>query len=310
MHIQWYPGHMNKARKEIGEALPKVDLIIEILDARIPFSSTNPMLASLRGNKPCIKLLNKADLADPVVTETWQAHLEQSEGIKSLAVNALQAASLKPLLPLCRKLLPEKAAGMKGIQAMIVGIPNVGKSTLINLLANRSIAKTGNEPAVTKRQQRINLGNGLILMDTPGVLWPNIENPNSGYRLAVTGAIRETAIEAEDVAYFAADYLIQHYADRLSQRFKLDTLPETPEDALKAIGRLRGCLRGGGDVDMEKAGKLLLTELRSGKLGGLTLETPAMMQQETEETRLRQAEKAALKEARRAQRRARRKRNS
>ena len=307
MHIQWYPGHMNKARQQIKESLPRVDLVIEILDARIPFSSSNPMLASLRGNKPCIKLLNKCDLAEAEMTCQWQDHLEQEQGVKSLAVSCLQTESLQPLQPLCRKLLPEKAASLKGIQAMIVGIPNVGKSTLINLLAKRSIARTGNEPAITKHQQRINLGNGLVLLDTPGVLWPNIENPNSGYRLAVTGAIRETAIEAEDVAQFAADYLLSHYLDRLQERYRLETIPASAGELLESVGSRRGCLRSGGRVDMEKAGKLLLTELRAGKLGPLTLESPEMMLQEQETTRLLQAEKQARREERRARRKAKRK---
>ncbi|MCW8908940.1 MAG: ribosome biogenesis GTPase YlqF [Sedimenticola sp.] len=307
MHIQWYPGHMNKARKQITESLPRVDLVIEILDARIPYSSTNPMLASLRADKPCVKLLNKCDLAEVEMTRHWQAHLEQEQGVKSLAVSCLQAESLKPLQPLCRRLLPEKAASLKGIQAMIVGIPNVGKSTLINLLARRSIARTGNEPAITKRQQRINLGNGLVLLDTPGVLWPNIENPNSGYRLAVTGAIRETAIEAEEVAHFAAEYLLSHYPDRLRERYRLEPLPASASELLEAVGSRRGCLRSGGSVDMEKAGKLLLTELRAGKLGPLTLETPQMMIEEQEATRLLQEEKQARREERRARRKAKRK---
>ena len=307
MHIQWYPGHMNKARKQISESLPGVDLVIEILDARIPFSSTNPMLASLRGDKPCVKLLNKCDLAEAEATRLWQAHLEQEQGVKSLAVSCLQPESLKPLQPLCRKLLPDKAQSLKGIQAMIVGIPNVGKSTLINILARRSIARTGNEPAITKRQQRINLGNGLVLLDTPGVLWPNIENPNSGYRLAVTGAIRETAIEAEDVAHFAAEYLLEQHPERLLERYRLDALPAGAGELLEAVGSRRGCLRSGGSVDMEKAGKLLLTELRSGKLGPLTLETPQMMLQEQETTRLLQAEKKARREEKRARRKAGRK---
>lgn len=307
MHIQWYPGHMNKARRQISESLPGVDLVIEILDARIPFSSSNPMLASLRGDKPCVKLFNKCDLAEPELTRHWQDYLEREQGVKSLAVSCLQAESLKSLQPLCRKLLPEKAASLKGIQAMIVGIPNVGKSTLINILAKRSIARTGNEPAITKRQQRINLGNGLVLLDTPGVLWPNIENPNSGYRLAVTGAIRETAIEAEDVAHFAAEYLLSRHPERLRERYRLEPLPTSAGELLEAVGSRRGCLRSGGSVDMEKAGKLLLTELRSGKLGPLTLESPEMMLQEQEATRLLQAEKKARREEQRARRKARRK---
>ncbi|AKH20724.1 ribosome biogenesis GTPase YlqF [Sedimenticola thiotaurini] len=302
MQIQWYPGHMHKASKQIRETLPNVDVIIEVLDARIPFSSTNPMLSTLRGDKPCIKVLNKSDLADPEITQLWQHYLEQEQGVKSLAISCQQPATLKQLPQLCRQLFPAKAGSVKGVHAMIVGIPNVGKSTLINMLANRTIAKTGNEPAITKAQQRINLGDGLILWDTPGVLWPNIENRNSGYRLAATGAIKETAMQNDDVAHFAAEYLLATYAANLRERYRLDQLPDAEYELLEQIGRKRGCLRGGGRVDMEKAGKLLLTELRAGNLGRITLETPQMMAREQEETRRLQAEKAARRAARKARR--------
>lgn len=302
MQIQWYPGHMHKASKQIKENLPNVDVIIEVLDARIPYSSTNPMLATLRGDKPCIKVLNKSDLADPVMTERWQHRLEQEQGVKSLAISCQQPATLKQLLQLCRQLFPAKAKSVKGIHAMIVGIPNVGKSTLINILANRTIAKTGNEPAITKAQQRINLGDGIVLSDTPGVLWPNIENRNSGYRLATTGAIKETAMQNDDVAHFAAEYLLSAYPDNLQQRYSLAQIPGTEQELLELIGRKRGCLRSGGRVDMEKASKLLLTELRAGNLGRITLETPQMMEREQEETRRIQAEKVAKRAARKARR--------
>lgn len=302
MQIQWYPGHMHKASRQIRETLPQVDVIIEVLDARIPFSSTNPMLASLRGDKPCIKVLNKSDLADLSITARWQTHLEQEQGVTSLAISCQEAATLKRLPKLCRDLFPARAASLKGIHAMIVGIPNVGKSTLINALANRPIAKTGNEPAITKSQQRINLGDGIILSDTPGVLWPNIENRNSGYRLAATGAIKETAMQNDDVAHFAAEYLLSTYPEHLKARYRIEQLPATEHELLELIGRKRGCLRGGGRVDMEKAGKLLLTELRAGHLGQISLETPEMMEREQEETRRIQAEKAAKRAARKARR--------
>ncbi|WP_428605321.1 ribosome biogenesis GTPase YlqF [Sedimenticola sp.] len=303
MQIQWYPGHMHKASKQIRETLPHVDVIIEVLDARIPSSSTNPMLSTLRGDKPCIKVLNKSDLADPVQTERWQHYLEQEQGVKSLAISCQQPTTLKQIPELCRRLFPAKAKSLKGIHAMIVGIPNVGKSTLINILANRIIAKTGNEPAITKAQQRINLGDGITLSDTPGVLWPNIENRNSGYRLAATGAIKETAMQNDDVAHFAAEYLLAAYPDNLKNRYRLEPLPETEQELLEQIGRKRGCLRGGGQIDMEKASKLLLTELRAGHLGRITLETPEMMEREYAETARIQAEKAAKRAARKQKRR-------
>ena len=220
MQIQWYPGHMHKASKEMREILPNIDLVIEVLDARIPFSSENPMLAELRGSKPCIKILNKSDLADPEKTRIWQHYLDKQQGVKTLSLSLEQKDRAQRILELCRKMLPERDSALKDIMTMIVGIPNVGKSTLINTLAGRTIAKTGNEPAVTKGQQRINLHNGIQLYDTPGVLWPNVENKNSGYRLAVTGAIKDTAMDYSDVAYFAVELLSREYPGRLKERYQ------------------------------------------------------------------------------------------
>ena len=278
MAIHWYPGHMHKASKEIKEALPKVDLFIEVLDARIPFSSENPVLTQLRGVKPVIKILNKSDLADPLITQQWQDYLEKEKGVKTLALTSSQPERIRQILELCRKLLPNKQG--KIIHAMIMGIPNVGKSTIINILAGRTIAKTGNEPAVTKAQQRIDLSNNIVLHDTPGVLWPKIHNPHSGYRLAVTGAIKDTAMEYEDVAFYAVDYLLKAYPQNLMQRYELDSLPQTELEFLEQIGAKRGCLRSGGQVDLNKISKLLLTELRAGTLGLISLETPAMREVE------------------------------
>jgi len=298
MLIQWYPGHMHKASKEVKEILPQVDLIIEVLDARIPFSSQNPMIARLRGDKPYIKVLSKSDLADPDMTHIWQTYLEQEQGVKTLAVSSKTPEKIRQLSDLCHKMLPEKVESGKQITALIMGIPNVGKSTLINIVAGRMIAKTGNEPAITKMQQRIDLGNGIILFDMPGLLWGNIENRNSGYRLATTGAIRDTAIDHDDIAYFAADFLLRHYPDLLKARFQLDTLPEKEEELVKIIGTQRGCLRSGGRVEMDKAAKILLAEYRAGTLGRITLETPEMMEQELVELDVIRAEKAAKKLAR------------
>jgi ribosome biogenesis GTPase A len=298
MLIQWYPGHMHKASKEIKEILPQVDLIIEILDARIPFSSQNPMLATLRGDKPCIKILSKSDLADPEMTRQWQTYLEQEQGVKTLAVTIEHPEKIRQLPDLCHKMLPAKAPGYRLIHTLIMGIPNVGKSTLINILAGRMIARTGNEPAITKTQQRIDIGNGIILLDTPGLLWPNVENKNSGYRLATTGAIKDTAINHDQIAFFAAEYLLQHYPDYLKTRFQLEQVPETEQQLMDAIGKNRGCLRSGGRVDMDKVSKILLAELRSGMIGRISLETPAMMEQELVELAVIREEKAAKKKAR------------
>ncbi|WP_282167509.1 ribosome biogenesis GTPase YlqF [Shewanella japonica] len=296
MAIQWYPGHMHKARKEIEEAMPQVDLVIEVLDARIPYSSENPMVSTLRGDKPCIKLLNKSDLADPEVTARWIEYLEQEQGVKATAITTLQPGQVKSIPDICRKLVPARDKVEKDIRTMIMGIPNVGKSTIINTLAGRTIAKTGNEPAVTKRQQRINLKNGIVLSDTPGILWPKVDNESSSYRLAVTGAIKDTAMEYEDVAMFAAEYFLQAYPKAICERYKLAELPETDIELLEAIGRKRGALRPGGRIDLHKASELLLHEFRSGKTGLLTLETPEMAEFEKAEVARLLAEKEALKQ--------------
>jgi ribosome biogenesis GTPase A len=302
MQIQWYPGHMHKASKQIKEALPGVDVIIEVLDARIPFSSENPMLAELRGDKPCIKVLSKTDLADPQTTAAWQAWLERQKNVKTLAITTEQPSLARQLPELCRKMVPGKAQREKVIHTMIVGIPNVGKSTLINTLVGRSVAKTGNEPAITKGQQRIKLDDGIALSDTPGVLWPNVENKHSGYRLATTGAIRETAMEYEDVAFFAVDYLAKAYPEQLKKRYALDTLPDSELEILEAIGRNRGCLRSGGQVDLNRVSKLFLTELRAGMIGLISFETPEMMERELAELEVIRAQKAAKKAARKQNR--------
>ncbi len=295
MLIQWYPGHMHKASKEIKQALPNIDLLIEILDARIPFSSQNPMLASLRGDIPTIRVLSKIDLADPVLTQQWQVHMEQEQAVKTLAVTTQHPEKIKQIMDLCGKMLPEKTEANKVIRTMIMGIPNVGKSTIINVLAGRTIAKTGNEPAVTKMQQRINLKNNIVLSDTPGVLWPNVENRHSGYRLAVTGAIKDTAFQHDDIALFALDYLRKAYPQLLQQRYQLDELPVDATDLLQAIGKKRGCLRSGQQVDWDKAAKLFLTELRAGTLGQISLETPDMIAAEMVELAAIREEKAAKK---------------
>jgi len=303
MAIQWYPGHMHKARKEIEEVMPQVDLVIEVLDARIPYSSENPMVQKLRAGRPCIKLLNKSDLADPATTQLWIEYLEQEQGVKAMAITTLQAAQVKKIPDLCRKFVPSRDKVEKDIRTMIMGIPNVGKSTIINTLAGRTIAKTGNEPAVTKTQQRINLRNGIVLSDTPGILWPKVDNENSSYRLAVTGAIKDTAIEYEDVAMFAAEYFLTAYPDAIKARYKLKELPDTDLELLEAIGRKRGALRPGGRIDLHKVSELLLHEFRSGKVGQLTLETPAMAEIEKAEVARILAEKEAKEAEKREQER-------
>ncbi|MEG3753947.1 ribosome biogenesis GTPase YlqF [Psychromonas arctica] len=275
-NIQWFPGHMHKAHKQIKEVLPQVDIIIEVVDARIPYSSENPLIGAIREKTPCIKVLNKADLADPAITEKWIEYLEQDQDIKAISITTSKPEQVHQITKLCEQMLPHRLGQDKQIRAMIMGIPNVGKSTIINILADRIIAKTGNEPAVTKNQQRIRLPSGIMLSDTPGFLWPKIENANSGYRLAVTGAIKDTAIEYEDIAYYAAEYLIEHYLPRLQQRYEFEDVPQSDHELMELIAKRRGALRAGGHFDIYKVSTILLNELRSGALGPLSIETPEM----------------------------------
>lgn len=279
-NIQWFPGHMNKARNEAKDMMPQMDVIIEVLDARIPYSSENPMVATLRGDKPVIKILNKADLADPQMTQAWMDYFETENGVKALAFDDNKAADVHRIIELCKKLMPNKAESGRQIKAMILGIPNVGKSTLINTLAGRVVAKTGNEPAVTKSQQLIKLDGGIMLYDTPGMLWPKVENANSGYRLAATGGIRDTAFDFEDVAGYTAEYLLQAYPELLKTRYKIDALPKTDWEFFEIAGRTRGLLKKGGVVDTYRMSEILINELRDGTLGRISLETPEMREAE------------------------------
>ncbi|MGF1749347.1 MULTISPECIES: ribosome biogenesis GTPase YlqF [Vibrio] len=304
MSIQWFPGHMHKALKEIEEVIPQVDVIIEVLDARIPFSSENPTIASLRGDKPVVKVLNKRDLADPEKTELWIAHLEKEQGVKAIAITTSNQHEVQQILELCRKLAPNREAIGKNIRTMIMGIPNVGKSTIINSLAGRTIAVTGNQPAVTRRQQRINLQNGVVLSDTPGVLWPKVENPHSGFRLAATGAVKDTAIEYDEVAFYTVEYLAQYYAERLKERYQIDEeLPESDLELMELIGKKRGALQSGGRVNLHKASEILLHELRSGTLGQITLELPEMITKELIEVEIEEARKTEAKIKKKEERR-------
>lgn len=300
--IQWYPGHMHKASKAFREILPRVDIVIEVLDARLPGSSANPMLARLRRDKPCIKLLNKSDLSDPARLDAWIDDLEQSGQVKTLVCSNGDNAHAR-LPDLCRALLPKRANRSAMIYAMIAGIPNVGKSTLINRLAGRTIARTGNEAALTRMQQRIEISTELTLIDTPGMLWPNIENEASGYRLAATGAIRDTALVMQDVAAFIAEFMLEAYPQRLIQRYDIEALPQSDIEFLELLARKRGCLVSGGRVDLEKVSRLLISELRAGELGGICMETPAGFVAECEQVIINRARKAAAREARKARRR-------
>ena len=293
--IQWYPGHMHKAIKEISETLSDVDVFIELLDARIPFSSQNPMLNELRGAKPSIKLLTKSDLADPVITKEWVQKLSANNDNLIQVVTTKHPHQIKQLTGVCAKMFQHRDRLLKQVTAMVVGIPNVGKSTIINILSNRSIAKTGDEAAITKMQQRIPLSSGVVLLDTPGVLWPKVENPQSGYRLAATGAIKDTAYTHEDVSWFLAQSLMRRYPDLIRDRYKFSEETDDPMDFLHHIGRQRGCLKSGARIDIDRVSKILINEFRSGAIGAITLETPQMIEQEWLEVERLREEKAEKK---------------
>ena len=277
MAINWYPGHMHKANKDMIKVLPQVDLIIELLDCRLPYSSQNPSIATLAKGKPCIKVLSKSDLADPAITLLWQEYFEQSASVKTMLTALDQTDKAQKLIQLCHKMVPRLAKAKFNLQAMITGIPNVGKSTLINAVAGRKVARTGDEPAITKGMQRIRINENLVFLDTPGILWPKIHNQNSGYRLAASGAIKDTAIEIEDIAMYLSAFLLQHYPKNLMARYEMTELPASDIDFLEVMGAKRGCLRRGGRVDLEKVSSILINEYRAGMLGKITLETPAMV---------------------------------
>ena len=297
MAINWFPGHMHKARKEIKQVMPQMDLIIEVLDARIPFSSENPLVPSLRGDKPLIKVLNKRDLADPEITRQWQDWLEKERGVRTITLTHNQRSEALGILELAQEMTPDHDRQKSALRVMILGIPNVGKSTIINTLAGRPAAKTGNEPAVTRAQQAIKLPDNILLYDTPGFLWPKLSPEACGYRLAVTGAIRSSVLDFEDVALFEADYLRQAYPDQLQARYGFDPLPADGLAVMDAIAAKRRFFSRGGIPDLHKVSEVLLNEFRAGTLGRLSLETPAMVEREAEEAARLAAEKAAKEEA-------------
>jgi ribosome biogenesis GTPase A len=302
MAINWFPGHMHKAQKEIKEILPQIDVVIEVCDARLPFSSENPMITEIRGDIPLIKILNKSDLADPAKTKLWLEYLESQKNVKAIALTTDNPSVAKTLPSLIRKLVPSKNETGKQINVVIMGIPNVGKSTLLNTLVGKAKAKVGNEPAVTKGQQRIRLDEGLYLYDTPGMLWPKIINENSGYRLAITSAVKDTAFDHEDIAAFAGEYLLANYPQRLQERYQLKEVPETEVELLEEIGRRRGCVRSGGRIDLHKAAAILINEIRDKTLGEITFETPDMIEIETLYFIELEAKKVAAREAKKTAR--------
>jgi len=278
MAIQWFPGHMNTARREAAKRMETVDVIIEMLDARMPEASSNPLITELRlhRQRPCLKVLNKADLADPAVTKAWLHLYNQEPDVHAVALSCNQPGQAAKVPSLCQPLAPHRNSSTKPLRMLIMGIPNVGKSTFMNMLLKRRLAKVGNEPAVTRMQQRHSLDDRMTLIDSPGLLWPKIEDPVVGMKLATIYAVTAKIIVDEEIAEFLAMTLLERYPDLLEKRYgcKGDNLDSA--GALEAIARKRGCLvkgRGGG-LDREKAAKILLNEYRNGTLGRTSLETP------------------------------------
>ncbi len=275
MSIQWFPGHMNSTKKAIVERLPDIDVVIELLDARLPGSSANPMLAELTRGKPTLKVLNKQDLADTELTALWLAHFKAQPGVNALGLDASVTAAARPLIAACRELAPTRGGMVKPVRTLICGIPNVGKSTLINTLIGQRAAKTGDEPGITKTEQKIELASDFHLFDSPGMLWPRITVEQSGYHLAASGGIGRNAYDEEEVALALLASVRERYGDRLLARYKLDDISGITDEALLTnIGRKRGGLLAGGHVNLQKAAEIAINDFRSGAWGRITLETP------------------------------------
>ena len=266
---------MHLTQKAIAERIKNIDVVIELLDARLPGSSANPMLATLTAGKPALKVLNKQDLADPERTTQWLAHYTAQPGTRAIALDASMAAPAKALVAACHALAPNRGGMVKPMRVLICGIPNVGKSTLINTLTARRAAKTGDEAGVTKLEQRISLADDFYLYDTPGILWPRIIVAKSGYNLAASGAVGRNAFDEQEVALELLDYLRVHYPRLLEGRFKLEGAASlTDEQLLEAIGRKRGALQGGKQVNLQKAAEIAIYDFRAAVMGRITLETP------------------------------------
>ncbi len=283
MGIQWFPGHMAKSQREIVNKLKLVDVVIELLDARIPFSSRNPMVAELIGNKPRLTLLTKYDLADPAVVTSWIEYF-QANGIRALAISATTGHGINRIFDELSSLTVEKRKrdekrGIKNrnIRTMIIGIPNVGKSALINRLVNKRVARIGDRPGITKGQQWIRITDGVDLLDTPGILWHKFEDEEIGYRLALTGAIKDELLHFDDLAIYLINYVMEHYPEYIINRYNIDTNSGEAVEIIEKIAVKRGCLLSGDRVDFDRAAELIIRELRSGLLGRYCLEKPEML---------------------------------
>lgn len=280
MNIQWYPGHMTKTRRQMEADLKLVDAVCEIVDARIVISSRNPDIDNICGSKPRIVILNRLDLADPDATNRW-VQFFKSKGMAAVATDCKSRKGIAAFTPAVRQLLHEKierdaAKGMsKALRIMVVGIPNVGKSTLINQISGRKGAKAENRPGVTRGKQWVTVDNGLLLLDTPGILWPKFEDPEVGMKLAYTGAVKDGIMDLEELACRLMELLWQRYPEKVKERYGIDCPAELPGwELLQEAGKKRGYMLRGGEIDTERMAKVLLDEFRSGKLGRFTLELP------------------------------------
>jgi ribosome biogenesis GTPase A len=267
---------MNAARKKAAESMEKTDLVIEVVDARVPQASCNPMIDQLRKHRqrPCLKILNKADLADAAATQAWITHFNAQKDVRAVALSCKKPSDVAKVPKLCLQLAPHRGTALKPLRIMIMGIPNVGKSTLMNALLKKRVAAVGDEPAVTKTQQRLYLGNNMVLIDTPGMMWPKIEHPSDGLMLAASHAIGTNALIEEEVATFLADQLLQRYPQLLSARYGFSTEGIDGVSVVEGVAKRRSFRLKGGDLDLEKAAHTLLQDYRSGALGRISLETP------------------------------------
>ncbi|MCI7144996.1 MAG: ribosome biogenesis GTPase YlqF [Clostridiales bacterium] len=276
-NINWYPGHMKKTRELIRDNFKMVDAVVEVIDARIPRSSRNPIIDELVNRKPRVVVLNKSDLADEEGNRAWAEHLRAaSENVRAISMNSMRGEGLKPLLSLLEKMAAERTgnAAMKPYRLMIVGVPNVGKSSLINRMTGHKSAKTGDRPGVTRGKQWLTLPGGMQLLDTPGILWPKFEDPKTGEYLAYCGSIKDEILDVPTLAMNLTGLLTERYPELLKARFKLEETGETPLETMEMMALARGCILPGKRIDYERIGRLILDEFRGGKIGRITLEFP------------------------------------
>ncbi len=277
MAIQWFPGHMTSAKKKATETMERIDVVIEVLDARVPEAGSNPMIREMREHRqrPCLKILNKADLADPAVTSAWLDHFNSQKTVQAVALSCKKPGEAAKIPKLCLPLAPHRGTVLKPLRIMVMGIPNVGKSTFINALLKRRTAAVGDEPAITKNLQHFELSDSMQLIDTPGMMWPKIEHESDGYLLAASNLIGRNAYDEGEVAAFLGDLLLARYPSLLQARYKFALQDMDGYALIEAIARQRGYRIRGKDLDLEKAAMTLLQDYRTGTLGRISLETPA-----------------------------------